>query len=89
MPLQLKSGDVLYSASSAVRITMKRTFNLEQDQIVAVSFTELQAHAPADLLIDLPYKLVRLQHTEKYSFALMVYCADDDRALINFWHNWL
>lgn len=94
-PLQLKSGDVLYNASSvnmtstAVRITMKRTFNLEQDQIVAVSFKELQAYAPADLLIDLPYKLVRLQHTEKYSFAVMMYCGDDDPALMNWWHNWL
>lgn len=94
-PLQLKSGDVLYSASSvdltssAVRISMKRTFHLEQGQVVAVSFPGLQAQAPTDLLIDLPYKLVRLQHTEKYSFAVMAYCGDDDPALMNWWHNWL
>lgn len=94
-PLHLQIGDLSYHASSvdltssAVRVTMKRTFTLNQDDVVNVTFSDLLTQAPADLLVDLPYRIVRLQHTEKYSFAVLGYCGQEDPALMTWWHSWL
>ncbi|MDT8311257.1 MAG: PilZ domain-containing protein [Methylophaga sp.] len=76
-------------SSSALRISMRRAQHLQTEQQILVSLPDLQQNAPADLLTEMPFRILSLEHTAQHTVAIVQRQREDDLALSHWFDNWL
>tara|TARA_R110001606_G_scaffold399310_1_gene584774 strand:+ start:102553 stop:104808 length:2256 start_codon:yes stop_codon:yes gene_type:complete len=97
-PIDIIIADVLYHGStiditsSAIRVTLRRAHTIEQDDDVSVTFSGLSSlEEPQDitnLLSKITYKVVQIEHNEKYTYAILVRNRDDNSDVTTWFDNW-
>ncbi|MEX0614702.1 MAG: PilZ domain-containing protein, partial [Methylophaga sp.] len=94
-PAVIDADELRYHASttnisaSAMRLTMRRVQHLQTAQNILISLPTLQLDAPADLLTEMPYRIIALEHTAQHSVAIVQRQREDDLALSQWLDNWL
>ncbi len=96
-PIDIIIADVLYHGStiditsSAIKITLRRAHTIEQGDYVNVTFSTLNGlneQNTANLLTKISYKVVQIEHDEKYTYAILVRNRDDNIAVTNWFDDW-
>mgnify|MGYP000027954436 CR=1 FL=1 len=93
--IKITVSDMLYSAAtidittSAIRISLKRSYTLEQGDEVLVSFTDFNEKGNTDLLSNIPYKITKIKHEQSYTQAILIRDNDDNVAVSNWLGNWI
>jgi hypothetical protein len=96
-PIDIAIADVLYHGStiditsSAIKITLRRAHTIDPGDYVNVTFSGLKDLAQADttdLLTEISYKVVQIEHDEKYTYAILVRNRDDNSAVTNWFDDW-
>lgn len=83
-PIKLRLDDVLYNghtmdiASQAIRVAFKRTYSLQVDDIVRVEFSDFPQTDSAAVLTAAVYQVIKLDHDERYSTAVLRLAQQDD-----------
>ncbi|MDX1574067.1 MAG: PilZ domain-containing protein [Methylophaga sp.] len=94
-PAVIDAEELRYHASttnisaSAMRLSMRRVQHLLTGQNILISLPTLQLDAPADLLTEMPYRVIALEHTAQHSVAIVQRQRQDDLALSQWLDNWL
>jgi len=94
-PIKIAIADVLYNGStidittSAIRITLKRSYTLEQDNVVSISFPDFNTTANTELLSDIPYKISSIKHNETHTQAILTRHHSDDLAISRWLDEWI
>jgi PilZ domain-containing protein len=92
--LDLHVADVLYHAttiditSSAIRITLKRAFTLEEGDSVSVSFPEFITNLQPKLLAKIHYTLFKVEHDQRRTYAILVRDHDDNKDVTAWFDHW-
>ncbi len=92
--LQLRLGDVLYHGYSidlsvnAIRVSLKRTFSLQREDIVTVSFADLYQQYALPLLQDVRYQITKLEQDDIYTTVVLRRESRDD-AFAQWFTEWL
>lgn len=92
--LQLRLGDVLYHGYSidltvnAIRVSLKRTFSLQREDIVVVSFADLYQQYALPLLQDVRYQITKLEQDDTYTTVVLRRESRDD-AFAQWFSEWL
>jgi PilZ domain-containing protein len=93
-PVELYIADVLYHATtldittSAIRITLKLASTLEPGDEVAVSFPELPVDSQPDLLVKVPYKIIKISHVERRSHLILNRVRKDNQQVTDWFNDW-
>ncbi len=93
-PIKIVLADMLYHGStidittSAIRITLKRSYTLEQGAEVSISFPDFNATANTELLSNIPYKISRIKHDETHTQAILIRHHSDDLAISKWLDEW-
>lgn len=99
-PIDINIADVLYHGStiditsSAIRITLRRAHTIEQGDYVSVTFSGLNdLHGlnqvtSTNLLSKVSYKVVQIDHDEKYTYAILIRNRDDNIDITNWFDDW-
>lgn len=91
----LDAGELRYHAStlnisaSAMRLSMRRTQQLQTDQQLLITLPQLQSSAPDGLLTEMAYRVISLEHNAQHTIAIIQRQRDDDLALTAWFDNWL
>jgi len=94
-PAVIDADELRYHASttnisaSAMRLNMRRVQHLQTAQNIFISLPTLQLDAPADLLTEMPFRVIALEHTAQHSVAIVQRQREDDLALSQWFDNWL
>lgn len=94
-PAVIDANELRYHASttnisaSAMRLSMRRVQHLQTGQNIFISLPTLQLDAPADLLTEMPYRIIAMEHTAQHSVAIVQRQREDDLALSQWFDNWL
>lgn len=94
-PAVIDADELRYHASttnisaSAMRLNMRRVQHLQTAQNILISLPTLQLDAPADLLTEMPYRIIALEHTAQHSVAIVQRLREDNLALSQWLDNWL
>ena len=92
--IDLHMADVLYHAttiditSSAIRITLKRAFTLEVGDSVSASFPEFITNSKLKFLAKIHYTLLRVEHDQRRTYAILVRHHDDDKDVTTWFDLW-
>lgn len=92
--IDLHMADVLYHAttiditSSAIRITLKRAFTLEEGDKVSVSFPEFITDSQPKLLSRIHYTLLKVEHDQRRTYAILVRGHDDNKHVTAWFDHW-
>ena len=84
-PVEIRIADVLYHGTtmdittSSISVSLKRTYTLDQNDEISVSFIEL-ASEPS-LLSKVPYKILRINHDERRTQLILVRKRQDNSAV--------
>ena len=93
-PIEIRIADVLYHAAtidittSAISISLKRTFTLEKGDAVSVTFPELSTAERATLLSKIPYTIIKIDHDELRTQLILARNRDDDNELSEWFDRW-
>lgn len=99
-PIEITIADVLYHgstidiSSSAIKITLRRAHSIEQGDYVSVTFSELNdlkasnQASITNLLSQISYKVIQIEHDEKYTYAILVRNRDDNSIVTNWFDDW-
>ena len=96
-PIDITIADVLYHGStidittSAIKITLRRAHTIEQGDYVNVTFSGLiglEQAVTSDLLSKINYKVVQIEHDEKYTYAILIRDRDDNSSVTNWFDDW-
>jgi|GEM_PF-596728 len=96
-PLDIMIADVLYHGStiditsSAIRITLRRAHTIEQGDQVSFTFSglnNLEQGNVTNLLSNITYKVVQIDHDNKYTYAILVRNRNDNAAVTNWFDEW-
>lgn len=82
-------ASTLNISASGMRLSMRRTQQLQTEQTVLISLPLLQESAPAKLLTDMPYRIKSLEHSAQHTIAIIQRQRDDDLTLTEWFINWL
>lgn len=94
-PAVVDADELRYHASTtnisatAMRLSMRRVQHLQTGQNILISLPTLQQDAPADLLTEMPYRIIALEHTAQHSVAIVQRQREDDLVLSQWFDNWL
>lgn len=94
-PALIDAGELRYHAStinisaSALRLSMRRAQHLQTGQHILVSLPDLQQNAPADLLSEMPYRILSLEHTAQHTVAIVQRQREDNLAISQWFGEWL
>lgn len=94
-PVQLRLDDVVYHghtvdlAANAIRVTLKRTFSLHQDDTVSVSFIDFYQQTALACLQQIPYTLTKIEHDGNYTTVVLNRQAVADDAFGDWLQSWL
>ncbi len=94
-PAILDADELRYHASttnisaSAMRLSMRRVQHLQTKQNIFISLPNLQLDAPAELLTEMPYRIISLEHTAQHSVAIVQRQREDNLALSQWFDSWL
>ena len=86
--------DVLYHAStvdittSSIRIALRRAHTLAAGDAVSVNFTALNESGGTNLLRNIPYRIIKVEHDEKRTYAILIRKRDDNQAVTVWLDNW-
>lgn len=92
--VDLHVADVLYHAttiditSSAIRITLKRAFTLEEGDKISVSFPEFISSTQPKLLTKIDYTLLKVEHDQRRTYAILVRNHDDNKKVTAWFDRW-
>ena len=92
--IDLHVADVLYHAttiditSSAIRITLKRAFTLEDGDKISVSFPEFLTSSQTKLLAKIHYRLFKVEHDQRRTYAILVRDHDDNKKVTAWFDRW-
>ncbi|NQZ53552.1 MAG: PilZ domain-containing protein [Piscirickettsiaceae bacterium] len=93
-PIEIRIADVLYHATtidittSAVRITLKRAFTLEEGDTVTVSFPEMLNESSSRLLSEISYTLLKVTHDDRRTSAILTRDRYDNPEITTWFDNW-
>lgn len=93
-PVELHLDDVLYHAAtidittSAIRLTLKLASTLEQGDEVAVSFPELPVGSQSNLLVKIPYKIIKISHDERRTHLILNRDRKDNQDVTDWFNDW-
>lgn len=99
-PIDITIADVLYHGStvditsSSIKITLRRAHSIEQGDYVSVTFSELNdlkavnQAGTTNLLSKISYKVIQIEHDEKYTYAILVRNRDDNSIVTNWFDDW-
>jgi PilZ domain len=93
-PVELHIADVLYHAAtidittSAIRLTLKLASTLEQGDEVAVSFPELPVGSQPNLLVKVPYKIIKISHDERHTHLILNRDRKDNQQVTDWFNDW-
>lgn len=93
--LQLRLDDVLYHGYSidlslnAIRVSLKRTFSLQREDDVAVSFADLYQHYALPLLQDVRYQISKLEQDDTHTTVVLRRDSQTDDAFAKWFKQWL
>lgn len=91
-PVEIRIADVLYHGTtmdittSSISVSLKRTYTLDQDDEISVSFIEL-ASEPL-LLSKVPYKILRINHDERRTQLILIRKRQDNNAVSQCLDTW-
>ncbi|HET8808316.1 MAG TPA: PilZ domain-containing protein [Methylophaga sp.] len=95
IPAVIDADELRYHAStinisaSAMRLSMRRVQHLQTEQNILISLPTLQLDAPADLLTEMSYRIIALEHTAQHTVAIVQRQREDDLARSQWFDNWL
>ena len=93
-PVEMRIDDVLYNAatiditSSAIRVALKRAFALDNGDKVIVSFPEFISESRSPLLEKVNYTLLKVEHDEQRSYAILIRDRNDNEAITIWFDQW-
>ena len=93
--IEIVLGEIIYHATTldisrvATRVVMKRAFTLNKSDIVQVSFSELSPKTDPDLLLNLPYEIVRIDHDDLRTHLILNRVDTSTSAAKIWWEEWL
>jgi len=87
-------ADVLYHATtvdittSAIRLTSKRTFTLNKGDIVTVKFTDFCHQAHTELLENVHYSVIKIDHDEQHTYLILARNPHENIAITTWFDEW-
>ena len=93
-PVEIRIADVLYHGStmditsSAIGVSLKRTFTLNKNDEVSVTFTGLSTEESLPLLSKVPYKILKIDHDELRTQLILVRNRHDNDVLTQWLDKW-
>jgi len=94
-PIALRVADVLYHGttiditSSAINISLKRSYTLDEGDEVSITFSELGTNQQTSLLLSkIPFTILKIEHDELRSQLVLVRNRDDNDKLTQWLDRW-
>jgi hypothetical protein len=93
-PVKITIDDMLYHGStidistSAIRVSLKRSYTLEQGAQIYVDFPDFNTDSLSNLLTNIPYRIINIKHTESHTVTVLVRSHSDNLAVSEWLDNW-
>ncbi len=94
-PVQLRLDDVLYHghtidiALNAIRVSLRRSYSLQLQDPVSVSFVDFQQQNKPELFAQMLYRVIKLEHDSHHTTAVLSRVDDDHDAFADWLKHWL
>ncbi|MCX4193796.1 PilZ domain-containing protein [Methylophaga sp. OBS1] len=94
-PIALRLDDVLYHghtidmAVNAIRVSLRRSYTLQLEDEVAVTFIDFAEQNEGSLMSQLPYRVIKLDHDASYTTAVLSRIRDGEDAFAEWMQQWL
>lgn len=93
-PIDIFIGDVLYHGStvditsSAIRIILRRAHTIDKGDALNITFSGFNEEYSISLLTKIKYNVVKIDHDEKNTYAVLVRKSDDNTAITTWLEEW-
>ncbi len=93
-PVELRLDDVLYHghtidiALNAIRVSLRRSYSLQLQDELSVSFIDFQQHN-GELFAPLHYRVIKLEHDSHHTTAVLSRVSDDQDEFATWLQQWL
>lgn len=94
-PVQLRLDDVLYHghtidiALNAIRVSLRRSYSLQLQDELSVSFVDFQQLDSGEPLPQIHYRVIKLEHDSHHTTAVLSRIPDDQDTFIDRLQQWL
>jgi len=93
-PVEIRIADVLYHGttmditSSAISVSLKRTYTLDKDDLVSVNFLKLSTKEKTNLLAKISYSIFKIDHDEHRTQLVLTRDRHDNDELTQWLDKW-
>jgi len=94
-PVQLRLDDVVYHghtidiALNAIRVSLRRSYSLQPQDIVSVTFVDFQQQNGDEQFDPVIYQVIKLEHDANYTTAVLSRITDSNNSFADWLQQWL